>query len=87
MRFAAILATHLGFPDLRAIHEAWLRMFGLDAIGQLPEDDALLEAMRRDKKYDAGLVFVVLADLGSPTRAKVDEEMVRAALTELRALA
>jgi 3-dehydroquinate synthase len=85
LRFAALLARRLGVSDLVAEHADALDAFGLGAIGSLPDDDRLLGAMRRDKKYDAGLVYVLLTAIGSPVVRSVDEGAVRATLTELRA--
>ncbi|MBM4281750.1 MAG: bifunctional shikimate kinase/3-dehydroquinate synthase [Deltaproteobacteria bacterium] len=42
--------------------------------------DALLRAMRRDKKAHGGLRLVLLAGVGQPVLADVDETVVRAAL-------
>lgn len=84
LRFAAELAVVLGFPDRRDVHDELLEAYGLIGPLDLPDDLALLEAMRRDKKFDAGIVFVMLTELGSPTRVKVGDELILAALDELR---
>jgi len=69
MTFAAALAAELGMPNFIGEHRRVLEALGLPTRGA--GDIALkavLEVMRGDKKYDAGIRFVVLE---GPGRAKV----------------
>ena len=43
-----------------------LASLGLDTDGSLPDTDAILAAMRLDKKYRGGVRFVLLQDVGRP---------------------
>jgi 3-dehydroquinate synthase len=69
MTFAAALAAELGRPNLVGEHRRVLEALGLPTrgAGDIPLK-AALEVMRGDKKYDAGVRFVVL---DAPGRATV----------------
>lgn len=83
MRFVARLAPKLGYPDLIEEHERRLASFGLLEDCDLPDHDLLIDAMSKDKKFDDGLVFVLLEDLGRPVTARVDEALIRETLAEM----
>lgn len=82
--FAARLAARMGFADLVEHHETALRAVGLDPSPPTLDHDDLLEAMGRDKKYDHGLRFVLLEDLGRPTVVPVERALVRETLKAWR---
>ncbi len=65
MTFASALAAELGFGNWMAEHRRVLEALGLPTrgAGDLPLQ-AVLEVMRGDKKYDAGIRFVVLEGPG-----------------------
>jgi 3-dehydroquinate synthase len=67
MTFAAALAAELGFGNWIAEHRRVLEALGLPTrgAGDVPLQ-AVLEMMRGDKKYDAGIRFVVLEAPGKP---------------------
>ena len=69
MTFAAALAVELGMPNFVGEHRRVLEALGLPTrgAGDVPLK-AALEVMRGDKKYEAGIRFVVLE---GPGRAKV----------------
>ena len=68
MTFAAALAVELGMANGRGEHRRVLEALCLPTrcAGDIPLQ-ALLEVMAGDKKYDAGLRFVVLEEPGRPT--------------------
>jgi 3-dehydroquinate synthase len=68
MVFAARLSEGRGLahPGLAARHARLLASLGLEADGLLPMPDAVLAAMRMDKKYRSGLRFVLLENVGRP---------------------
>jgi 3-dehydroquinate synthase len=68
MVFAARLAEALGIagPGLAARHVRLLKSLGLDGSGPLPAAGRVLPAMAMDKKYAAGLRFVLLEDVCRP---------------------
>lgn len=66
MMFAANLAPRLGYADRIAEHRSVLERFGLPTGGAGAPLADVLAVMRRDKKYESGLRFVVLEDLGRP---------------------
>ncbi|GAC1415396.1 MAG: hypothetical protein NVSMB57_10920 [Actinomycetota bacterium] len=67
MMFAARLAIEMGFANRIAEHEAALASAHLPMSGASVEFEDVMALMRKDKKYDRGLRFVVLEDLGAPT--------------------
>jgi 3-dehydroquinate synthase len=69
MTFAAALAAEIGMPNLVGEHRRVLEALGLPTrgAGDIPLK-AALEVMRGDKKYAAGIRFVLLE---APGRAKV----------------
>ncbi|MGZ4110098.1 MAG: 3-dehydroquinate synthase [Actinomycetota bacterium] len=88
MVFAARLAETLGTAEqgLSGRHVRLLKSLGLDAAGPLPPADRILAAMRMDKKYAAGIRFVLLEDVGRPIVVDdVPEETVVGTLKELGA--
>jgi 3-dehydroquinate synthase len=88
MLFAARLAERLGTaePGLSGRHVRLLKSLGLDGAGPLPATDRVLAAMRMDKKYAAGMRFVLLEDAGRPVVVDdVPERSVAATLEELGA--
>jgi len=78
MTFAAALAAELGLPNFIAEHRRVLEALGLPTrgVGDVPFK-AVWEVMRGDKKYDAGIRFVVLE---APGRAKIVSDVPREAL-------
>jgi len=68
MTFAAALAAELGLPNLIGEHRRVLEALGLPTrgAGDIPLK-AALEMMRGDKKYDAGIRFIVLESPGKAT--------------------
>ena len=78
MTFAAALAVELGLPNWIAEHRRVLEALGLPTrgAGDVPLD-AVLDVMRGDKKYDAGIRFVVLE---GPGRARIVSDVPREAI-------
>jgi 3-dehydroquinate synthase len=68
MTFAAALAAELGMPNFIGEHRRVLEALGLPTrgAGDIPLK-AVLEVMRGDKKYDAGVRFVLLEAPGRAT--------------------
>jgi 3-dehydroquinate synthase len=88
MAFAARLSEAIGTAEqgLSGRHVRLLKSLGLDAAGHLPPADRILAAMRMDKKYAAGVRFVLLEDVGRPVVVDdVPEEIVVGTLKELGA--
>jgi 3-dehydroquinate synthase len=85
LRCAALIARKIGLPDLVDEHDALLTAFKLRQPVELPASDDLVTAMRRDKKYDQGLVWILLEELGRPTTARVPDNVVLEVLGELGA--
>jgi 3-dehydroquinate synthase len=88
MLFAARLAEamDLATGDLVTRHARLLTSLGLEPEGQLPATDQIVEAMRMDKKYAAGIRFVLLEDVGRPSVVEgVGEDLVRRILDEMAA--
>lgn len=67
MVFAAHLAVAQGMKDLIAQHVAAVESAGLPSGGAGADFDDVMTAMRRDKKYDRGIRFVLLNDVGDAT--------------------
>ncbi|HEY7659632.1 MAG TPA: 3-dehydroquinate synthase [Actinomycetota bacterium] len=84
MVFAARLSEELGIgvPGLVARHLRLLASLGLEATGPLPPADEVLAALRLDKKYRAGIRFVLLEDVGRPIVHEGVAEPVLARLLE-----
>lgn len=83
MAFEAELSWLLGHADLRAEVRSTLRSYDLpiSVSGVDVSREAVLEAMKLDKKYRKGLRFVLLDDVGKPTvQNVVDEEAIAKAL-------
>jgi 3-dehydroquinate synthase len=86
MAFAARLAEAEGLaaPGLAARHVRLLASLGLDPSGPVPPADEVLAAMRMDKKYRAGVRFVLLEDVGRPVVVDaVPEARLRALLEDV----
>ncbi|HZD17666.1 MAG TPA: 3-dehydroquinate synthase [Actinomycetota bacterium] len=68
MTFAARLAEAMGIAPagLAARHVRLLASLGLESGATLPGAEAILAAMRMDKKYRGGIRFVLLEDVGRP---------------------
>jgi 3-dehydroquinate synthetase len=67
-------------------HVRLVKSLGLDPAGAIPPTDRVVAAMRMDKKYVAGLRFVLLEDVGRPVVVDdVPEEAVVATLKEMGA--
>jgi 3-dehydroquinate synthase len=82
MVFAAMLSERLGLAEvgLAARHVRLLRSLGLEDGAPPPPVDQILEAMRLDKKYRAGMRFVLLEDLG---RARIVDDVPEEAIEEV----
>jgi 3-dehydroquinate synthase len=86
MVFAARLAETQGLAPagIAARHARLLASLGLETHGPLPEPDDVLDAMRMDKKYRAGVRFVLLEDVGRPVVVdSVPEDRLRSMLEEM----
>jgi 3-dehydroquinate synthase len=86
MTFASALAAELGMANWMGEHRRVLEALGLPTrgAGDVPLQ-ALLEVMRGDKKYDAGVRFVVLEEPGKPKIVTdVPRKAIAAAYEEIR---
>ncbi len=85
MLFAARLAEARGAPaGLAARHARLLASLGLETAGAMPPADALLHAMQMDKKFQGGMRFVLLEDVGRPVVVNsVPEDLLRKTLEEM----
>jgi 3-dehydroquinate synthase len=85
MLFAARLAESRGAPaGLASRHARLLASLGLETAGILPPADDLLNAMQMDKKFQGGMRFVLLEDVGRPVVVNsVPEDLLRKVLEEL----
>ncbi|MFN2613367.1 MAG: 3-dehydroquinate synthase [Actinomycetota bacterium] len=85
MMFAAHLAVALGMKDRVSEHKALFELFGLPTKGAAHEYEAIAEVWQRDKKYDKGVRFVLLEDLGKPVVTRdIPEDALRAAYEAVR---
>jgi 3-dehydroquinate synthase len=85
MMFAANLATELGYADRVGIHRSLLETYGLPTTGAGYEYEDVARAWLTDKKYDAGMRFVLLEDLGRPVLVRdVPESALRKAYEAVR---
>lgn len=85
MMFAAHLAAELGYADRVALHRRALEMYGLPTDGTGFGFDEVAALWARDKKYEKGMRFVVLEDLGRPAVvADVPEAALRKAYEAVR---
>lgn len=84
MAFAARLSVALGIgpSDLVQRHRRVLGALGLPQSPPPLDPEAVLEAMRLDKKYRRGLRFVLLEDVGRPRVVEVSPDAIREALAE-----
>ena len=84
---AARLAEIRGLAaDLTSRTERLLASLGLTPDGALPPSDDVLDAIRLDKKYRAGVRFVLLEGVGRPIVVDdVPDEEVRSALEQIGA--
>jgi 3-dehydroquinate synthase len=90
MVFAARVAETVGRAEqgLAGRHVRLLKSLGLEVAGPLPPAERIVAAMRMDKKYAAGIRFVLLEDVGRPVVVDdVAEDVVVATLEELGAAA
>ena len=67
MMFAAAVAVELGYRDRTGEHRALLEGYELPTGGAGLPYEQVAAAWSKDKKYEAGMRFVVLEDLGRPT--------------------
>ena len=89
MLFAARVSetTARAPKGLVARHARLLSSLGLEPDAPLPPTDDVLDAMRMDKKYRAGIRLVLLEDVGRPfVEDDVREEMVRTTLAAMAPL-
>ena len=87
MAFAARLSADLGLADAGLVsrHLRILASLGLPHGADGLDLEQVLEVMRMDKKYQHGLRFVLLEDVGRPTLvADVSEEAIARALEGIR---
>lgn len=85
MVFAAHLARVRGMSDLLAEHIDALDAAGLPVGGANADFDAVIDAMRRDKKYDRGIRFILLNAIGDAAVVSgVETEQIRAAYDAVR---
>jgi 3-dehydroquinate synthase len=85
MMFVAHLAPLLGYADRVAEHADALRAHGLPLTGAQFSFEDVAAMFARDKKYEAGMRFVVLEDLGKPAVVRdVPEDALRAAYEKVR---
>ncbi len=84
---AALIAKQLGFIDdeLTARHSRLLKSVGLPVKYSDLEPEVLLEHLKLDKKRQHGKHrLILLRDLGEPVIVKVNDELLRATLMELK---
>jgi len=85
MMFAANLATELGYADRVGVHRTLLETYGLPTTGAGFEYEEVAPAWIHDKKYDAGMRFVLLEDVGRPVVVRdVPEAALRKAYEAVR---
>ncbi|HLW17391.1 MAG TPA: 3-dehydroquinate synthase, partial [Actinomycetota bacterium] len=85
MMFAANLAAELGYADRVGIHRSLLETYGLPTTGAGFDYEDVARAWLSDKKYDAGMRFVLLEDLGRPLLVRdVAERALRKAYEAVR---
>jgi 3-dehydroquinate synthetase len=85
MMFAANLAAEVGYADRVGIHRSLLESYDLPTTGAGFDYDDVARAWVHDKKYEAGMRFVVLEDLGRPVIARdVPESALRKAYEAVR---
>lgn len=85
MMFAANLATELGYADRIGVHRSLLEAYDLPTTGAGFEYDDVARAWLSDKKYDGGMRFVLLEDLGRPVLLRdVPEAALRKAYEAVR---
>ena len=85
MMFAANLAAELGYADRVGIHRSLLETYGLPTTGARFEYEEVARAWLTDKKYDAGMRFVLLEDLGRPVVVRdLPESALRKAYEAVR---
>jgi 3-dehydroquinate synthase len=85
MIFAATLAAELGYADRVGEHRRLLELYGLPTTGATFDFDDVARTWVRDKKYEAGMRFVVLEDLGRPALIRdVPESALRKAYEAVR---
>jgi len=85
MMFAANLAAELGYADRVGIHRSLLETYALPTTGARFEYDDVARAWLTDKKYDAGMRFVLLEDLGRPVLVRdVPDSALRKAYEAVR---
>ena len=89
MVFAARLsASVFGATDLPARTVRLLSSLGLETDGPLPPADEIVRAFALDKKFDRGVRFVALRDVGRPEVVDgVGDDEVRRILLEMGASA
>jgi 3-dehydroquinate synthase len=86
MMFAARLAESMAIaaPGLPSRHARLFKSLGLEPGGGLPPADQVIAAMRLDKKYAAGVRFVLLTDVGRPEVVEgITEDLIRTTLKEM----
>lgn len=85
MMFAAHLAASLGHADLTGVHRMALDAAGLPTGGAAMPYETIREIWQRDKKYERGMRFVLLEDLGKPTLVRdIGEAALHAAYERVR---
>lgn len=85
MMFAANLATEIGYADRVGVHRSLIEAYGLPTTGAGFDYEDVARAWLTDKKYDAGMRFVVLEDLGRPALVRdVPESALRKAYEAVR---
>lgn len=85
MMFAAHVSPALGYSDRIEEHRVAIEAYGLPTGGAREPYEAVAAAWTKDKKYDAGVRFVVLEDLGKPALVRdVPETALRAAYEAVR---
>ncbi|MEX2202963.1 MAG: 3-dehydroquinate synthase [Actinomycetota bacterium] len=85
MLFAARLSEARGAPaGLAARHARLLASLGLETAGAIPPADDVLHALQMDKKFQGGMRFVLLEDVGRPVVVNsVPEDLLRKTLEEM----
>jgi 3-dehydroquinate synthetase len=85
MMFAAHLATEVGYADRVHVHRSLLEAYDLPTTGAGFEYKDVAHAWLFDKKYDAGMRFVLLEDIGRPVVVRdVPEAALRKAYEAVR---